>query len=203
MSATASGSTSEGRRPARALVRRWPTVFALALTAPGLVLGPSGDLSDTVDGYADFLPLLPLLYVVIHQIGTPRATWPVLVAGAAFAFALQALDLVSPAGVLVAVALTVLLRGAFRSAAGATPHGPAVLGIQAAGAVVFGALAVTGLVLDPDLGRYLVAAGWFLHGVWDFAHLRMRPLQGVVAPAFAEWCAVVDVMVAVELLFLV
>ena len=68
---------------------------------------------------------------------------------------------------------------------------------------MFGALALTGLVLDPDVGRYLVAAGWFLHGVWDFAHLRMRRLDGVVAPTFAEWCGVVDVVVAVELLFLV
>jgi hypothetical protein len=30
----------------------------------------------------------------------------------------------------------------------------------------------------------------------------MRRLRGVVAPTFAEWCAVVDVVVAVELVFL-
>ncbi|WP_246203886.1 hypothetical protein [Streptomyces tailanensis] len=126
-------------------------------------------------------------------------TWPVLVVGASVAFGLQVLEIVSSAGVMVAVALAVLLWGAFRG----TPHGRTVFGIQAAGAVVFGALAVTGLVLDPDLGRYLVAAGWFFHGVWDFAHLRIRGLNGIVAPTFAEWCAVVDVMVGVELLFFV
>ncbi|UUU30349.1 hypothetical protein JIX56_10800 [Streptomyces sp. CA-210063] len=198
MSATTSGKASEGRRPAQALLRRWPTAFALALTVPGLVLGTSDDPADSVHGYADFLPILPLLYVVIHQAGKPKVTWPVLVVGAAFAFALQALDLVSPAGVMVGVALAVLLWGAFRG----TPHGPAVFGIQAAGAVLFGALAGTGLLVDPDLGRYVVAAGWFCHGVWDLAHIRMRGLQGIVAPTFAEWCAVVDMMVAVELLFL-
>ncbi|MEV6377954.1 hypothetical protein AB0M31_00865 [Streptomyces sp. NPDC051773] len=258
-SSTSSTSASAGRDTVRALLRRWPTVLALALTVPGLVLGASADpgpaeSAATVDGYAGFLPLLPLLYVVIHQIGNPRATWPVLAAGASFAFALQALDLVSPAGVLVGTALAVLLWGALRgaprggsrqagrgaaedaagdAAGGAPPHGPAVLGtqalgtqapgtqalraratgvratgtvvfgVQALGAVVFGALAVTGLVLDADLGRYVIAAGWFCHGVWDFAHLRLRRLRGVVAPTFAEWCAVVDVMVAVELLFLV
>jgi hypothetical protein len=37
----------------------------------------------------------------------------------------------------------------------------------------FGALALAGLVVDPDLGRYLVAAGWFLHGVWDFVHFKL------------------------------
>lgn len=244
-SSTSSTSASAGRDTVRALSRRWPTVLALALTVPGLVLGASADpgpaeSAATVDGYAGFLPLLPLLYVVIHQIGNPRATWPVLAAGASFAFALQALDLVSPAGVLVGTALAVLLWGALRralwggsrqagrgaaeeAAGGTPPHGPAVLGtqalgaraagtraagtvvfgVQALGAVVFGALAVTGLVLDADLGRYVIAAGWFCHGVWDFAHLRLRRLRGVVAPTFAEWCAVVDVMVAVELLFLV
>lgn len=199
MCATNSSSASGERRPVRALLRRWPTAFALALTVPGLVLGASEDLADAVQGYGEFLPLLPLLYVVIHQAGKPRVTWPVLVAGVVFALALQVLDLVSPAGVMVGVALAVLLWGAFRG----TPHGRAVFGIQAAGAVVFGALAVAGLVLDPDVGRYLVAAGWFFHGVWDFAHLRLRRLDGVVAPTFAEWCGVVDVVVAVELLFFV
>ncbi|WNZ08135.1 hypothetical protein [Streptomyces sp. 11x1] len=57
-------------------------------------------------------------------------------------------------------------------------------------------------MLDADLGRYLIAADWFCHGVWDLAHLRMRRLRGVVAPTFADWCAVVDVVVAVELVFL-
>ncbi|MFF9037806.1 hypothetical protein ACF090_20320 [Streptomyces sp. NPDC014892] len=219
MSATPSTSACAERSPVRALARRWPTVLALALTVPGLILSASAEPTPaesaaTVDAYAEFLPLLPLLYVVVHQIGTPRVTWPVLAAGASFAFALQALDLVSPAGVMVGTALAVLLWGAARhairntprsaprSTAGATPHSTPVFAVQAAGTVVFGALAVTGLILDADLGRYLIAAGWFCHGVWDLAHLRTRRLRGVVAPSFAEWCAVVDVVVAVELLFL-
>ena len=44
-----------------------------------------------------------------------------------------------------------------------------------------------------ELGRYLVAAGWFLHGVWDLVHLR---LDKVVARSYAEWCGVVDILVA-------
>jgi hypothetical protein len=52
--------------------------------------------------------------------------------------------------------------------------------------------------VDPDLGRYLVAAGWFLHGIWDFVHLRA---DKVVARSYAEWCGVVDVLIAVELVF--
>ncbi|MFF4257491.1 hypothetical protein ACFY1L_40530 [Streptomyces sp. NPDC001663] len=183
----------------RALTRRWPTVLALALTGALIASGSGADGGDdAVTGYAETLPLLPLLYVVINQAGSPRATWPVLGAGVVALFAVQAQDAVSPGGVLLAVALAVLLWGVVRGA----PHGRTVLGIQAAGAVVFGALAVTGLVVDPDIGRYAVAAGWFFHGVWDFAHLRLERLKGIVAPSFAEWCAVVDAVVGLELLFL-
>jgi hypothetical protein len=65
--------------------------------------------------------------------------------------------------------------------------------------VGFGALALVALSVDPDLGRYLVAAGWFLHGIWDFVHLW---LDKVVARSYAEWC-VIDVLVAAQLVFLV
>jgi Ni/Fe-hydrogenase subunit HybB-like protein len=62
----------------------------------------------------------------------------------------------------------------------------------------FGALALAGLAVDPDLGRYLVAAGWFLHGIWDLVHLK---LDRVVARSYAEACAVVDLVIAAELAF--
>jgi hypothetical protein len=52
--------------------------------------------------------------------------------------------------------------------------------------------------VDPDLGRYLVAAGWFLHGIWDFVHLK---LDKVVARSHAEWCGVLDIVIAAELVF--
>jgi hypothetical protein len=74
-----------------------------------------------------------------------------------------------------------------------------LVGVQALGMVGFGALALVALSVDPDLGRYLVAAGWFLHGIWDFVHLW---LDKVVARSYAEWC-VIDVLVAAQLVFLV
>ncbi|MFF7447367.1 MULTISPECIES: hypothetical protein [unclassified Streptomyces] len=177
------------------LVRRWPTCVAVAVWAAQAAAGASDTLDETVTGFGEVLPLLPLLYVVIHQIGTPRATWPVLGGGLVLVLALQALDLVSPAGTMIGLALAVLLWGAVRG----TPHGRAGLPLQATGAVAFGALAVTGLLLTPDLGRWLVAAGWLLHGLWDLTHLTLPRLRGTVAPTFAEWCAVVDVLVALEL----
>ncbi len=194
-SGTASGRpASNGWRPVEMLKRRWPTVLAVVLVILTTADG-SGELADTVGAFGDALPLLPLLYVIIHQIGKPRVTWPVLGAGVATMVALGAQDVVSQPVALVAIALAVLVWGAVRG----TPHGRATFGVQAAGAFVFGALALVGLAVDPDLGRYLVAAGWFFHGVWDFVHLK---LDKVVARSFAEWCGVVDVLIAVHLLFL-
>jgi hypothetical protein len=195
--ATTSGTAPALRHSVHALTRRWPTALAAALMI-ALFGSGSGDPAGAIAGYGELLPLLPLLYVVISQAGRPRVTWPVLGAGVAGTLALQAQDVLSPPHVLVGVALAVLLWGTVRGA----PHGRAVWGIQAVGAVVFGALALAGLTVDQDLGRVLVAAGWFLHGVWDFAHLLLARLRGVVARTFAEWCAVVDVLVAVELVLL-
>ncbi|WP_326727148.1 hypothetical protein [Streptomyces phaeochromogenes] len=185
---------SNGRHPVEMLKRRWPTALAVALVILTTADG-SGELADTVGAFGDALPLLPLLYVIIHQVGNPRVTWPVLGAGVAAMVALGAQDVVSQPVALVAIALAVLIWGAVRK----TPHGRGTFGVQAAGAFGFGALALVGLVVDPDLGRYLVAAGWFFHGVWDFVHLKF---DKVVARSFAEWCGVVDVLIAVHLLFL-
>jgi hypothetical protein len=72
--------------------------------------------------------------------------------------------------------------------------------LQALGMVGFGALTLVGLAVDPGAARYVVATAWLLHGVWDFVHLwRDR----VVRRSYAEWCGVVDVLVAFGLVFLV
>jgi hypothetical protein len=192
-------TSAERRRPVEALealARRWPTALGVVVFLAAVALGGSDGTADAVSGYAEFLPLLPLLYLIIHQIGKPRATWPVLMGGLVLVFVLQVQDTVSQPVVLVALSLALLVWGAIRG----TPYGRAVFGAQAVGASVFSGLALVGLAVDADLGRYLVAAGWFFHGVWDFVHVR---LDKVVSRSFAEWCGVVDVLVAVDLLFLV
>ncbi|MFE0250708.1 hypothetical protein [Streptomyces sp. NPDC059010] len=188
-------------RPAAMLRRRWPTALAVAVVALNVIASGSQDVADAVGGFGETLPLLPLIYLVVHQIGEPRATWPVLGAGLVLVFALPFQDAVAPSTVLVALAPAVLAWGAVRGTPrGRAPFGVQASGFQAMGALLFCGLALAGLAVDPDLGRYLVAAGWFLHGVWDFVHLR---LDKVVSRTFAEWCGVIDVCVAVQLLFLV
>ncbi|MDC0766911.1 hypothetical protein [Streptomyces sp. HD] len=182
--------------PAATLKRRWPTALALAVVALNVIASGSQDVADAVGGFGEILPLLPLIYLAVNQIGKPQATWPVLGAGLVVVFALPFQDAVAPSTVLVALSLALLAWGALRG----TPHGRATFGLQATGALLFCGLGLAGLAVDPDLGRYLVAAGWFFHGVWDFVHLR---LDKVVSRTFAEWCGVIDVCVAVQLLFVV
>ncbi|MFJ8635699.1 hypothetical protein [Streptomyces sp. NPDC093568] len=182
--------------PAARLTRRWPTALAVAVVALNVATSGGQDLAGAVGGYGEVLPLLPLIYLMVHQLGESRFTWPVLGVGLVAVFGLAAQDAVDASAVLVGLAAVLLAWGAVRG----TPHGRAAFGIQAAGAVLFCALALAGLAVDPGQGRYLVAAGWFLHGVWDFVHLSRAK---VVSGTFAEWCGVIDVLVAVQLLFLV
>ncbi|BCB75251.1 hypothetical protein Pflav_016610 [Phytohabitans flavus] len=99
---------------------------------------------------------------------------------------------------MAAVAVTLAAAALGWSAIGHTPH-PSTLRVQALGMVGFAALGLAGLAVDPDLGLYLVATGWLLHGVWDFVHLK---LDRVVPRSYAEWCGVLDVLTAGQLLLL-
>ncbi|GAA3644721.1 hypothetical protein GCM10022224_004080 [Nonomuraea antimicrobica] len=174
----------------RRLVRRWPTALALAAAA---TFG-GGASAENVVGFAHILVLLPLLYLVMAKLRRREATWPGLVIGFVAVMGLRILDVVPAAAVFTAIALVVLVwagvdgqlrrDGTFR--------------IQALGMLVFGGLALVGLAVDAEPARYLVAAGWFCHGVWDFAHLKK---DKVVARSFAEWCGVLDIVVAVVLVF--
>jgi hypothetical protein len=67
------------------------------------------------------------------------------------------------------------------------------------GMILFTAIGLTALAISPDLGRYLLAAGWLGHAVWDIAYLRA---DKVVSRSFAEWCAVFDFIGGVSILVL-
>jgi hypothetical protein len=184
-------STTPAPRVFTFLARRWPTLLAVALVADNLF----GEVTDAATlRFAEAMLLLPLLYVVLAVVRRRAATWPVLVGLLALFVGLQlhdAVPTVPTVPVLLAVALGASLWGV-----GHQLHREGDFRRQLAGMAGFGALAVTALLVDPDLTRYLVAAGWFAHGVWDAVHLvRNR----VVARSFAEWCAVVDVTIAVSL----
>jgi hypothetical protein len=177
------------------LKQRWPTAFAIATAALILAPGQFDGAAGAVGDLGEAALLLPLEYLVIAKLQRPQASWPVVAVVLAALVALQALDVVAPAAAFSAVALIVLVWGAV---AGRLRR-PDPFRVQALGMLGFGALALAGLAVDLDLGRCLVAAAWFLHGIWDFIHFR---LDKVVARSYAEWCGVLDVLVAAGLVFL-
>jgi hypothetical protein len=190
---TTSTATSTATRRWTDLLRRWPTWLALGMTAATM---GGGDLHEIIEGYGEALLLLPLLYLVVAKLERRGASWLVLAAGFAAIIVLRLVDVVAPSVVFVVVALAALVW----SAVGEKVGEPGMLRVEALGMIGFGALAVAGLAVDVEVGRYLVAAGWFLHGVWDFVHLR---LDKVVSRSYAEWCGVIDILVGIQLAFLV
>jgi hypothetical protein len=174
------------------LGRRWPTALAVALAI--LTFGGSQS-ADEVRSLADVMALLPLEYLIVAKLQRREASWPVATTAIAVVFGLQALDVIAPSIVLSVVALIVLIWGAVDGQLQRSGD----FRVQVLGTIAFGAFALAGLIVNPDVGRYVVAAGWFLHGVWDFVYLK---LDRVVARSYAEWCGVVDVLIAAELVFL-
>lgn len=181
---TSSAITTARRRtlPHR-LLRRWPTALAVALELVSWGIG-------TVRA-GQVLPLLPALYVVVAVLRRRGATWPVLVVSFALLVLLQLQTVVQPTIAILALATAVAVVGGLRGT------GRAGVGLQLAGLALFGGLALVGLAVAPEVGRYVLAAGWLGHGVWDLVHLRR---DAVVSRSYAEWCGVLDVLIAAELL---
>jgi len=171
-----------------ASARRWPTVLGFALGADVFL----GEVTDaTTHGYARLLMLMPLLYVVVAVLRRRGVTWPVFGVLIALFVLLRLQDRVEPAVVLLAAAVGATIWGA-----GHGRHREPDFRLQLAGMIGFAAVAVGGLAVHPDLGRYLVAAGMLAHGIWDWVHLAK---DRTVARSYAEWCGALDVTVAVGL----
>ncbi len=75
--------------------------------------------------------------------------------------------------------------------------GRGVLAFEMVGALFFGALALAALLVDRQLAHYLLAAAFLGHAAWDFAHHRA---EMVVPRWYAEFCVVIDVILAAGLL---
>ncbi len=173
---------------AAAIIHRWPTWLAIALAA--LTVGGS-----TVESLADVLPMLAFFYLAAAVLQRRQATWLVAVATVAGFAALRLQDWVDPVVALIVAALALVLWGAVRGQLWRR----GALVVEMAGMVGFTAIALAAVSVDPDLGRYVVAAGWFGHAAWDFAHFRA---DKVVSRSFAEWCTVFNVLRAVGILIL-
>jgi hypothetical protein len=172
-----------------AILHRWPTWLAIVMAA---LLAAGGT---TVGELANVLPMLALAYLAAAVLQRRKTTWPLAVGIVAAFAALRTQDWVDPVAVLVVAALALVAWAAFRGQL----RRRGAIAVEAAGMIGFTAIALAALSVEPNLGRYVVAAGWFGHAAWDFAHFRA---DKVVSRSFAEWCAVYDFLRAIGILVL-
>jgi hypothetical protein len=165
---------------------RWPTLLALAIA--GLTWGGS-----PMKGLSEALLLFGFGYLAAAVIQRRRLTW-LIACSAVLALALLRLqDRVDPAVVLIVAAVALVVWGAVRGRL--LP--PGELLTEAGGMAFFAAVGLAALMVEPDVGRYLLAAGWISHALWDIAHWRANR---VVSRSFVEWCAVFDFIGGVSIL---
>jgi hypothetical protein len=171
-------------QPPSLVRRRWPTLVGLgfaALVALDLVSGVE---------LAPVLAASAAVYLGAAALQRPAAAWPLFFATAVVITAARlADDRLEPTWVILAGAVALgiygLLRGAARPGYGLPLQTLALLG--------FGAAAGTALVVNQELGAYLVAAGLLGHAAWDAYHHRVNR---VVVRSMAEFCLALDTALA-------
>ncbi len=182
--------TDGGRRWAGFLAHRWPTALGIAVAA----LTAYG-----IDRAAEIVPLSPLVglmalvYVGSAALDRRWFAWVVLFAGLPLLSFIPPTSGINPLVVLLVAAVGFLVVGAARGLL----RRPGGLPLQAVGMLVFGAGMLAALYVQPVLGGMLVAVGLLGHGAWDAFHLVKNR---VVARSYAEFCAVLDLLVGAAVL---
>jgi hypothetical protein len=167
--------------------RRWPTLAGIglaALTAIGLFRGGAEP--------ASILAAAGLVYLGAAALRQPATAWAVFFGTFVVIGVTRFVAGVDATWILLAAAVLFLayglLRGAARPAQG--------LPLQTLAMVAFGGLAAVALLVNETVGGYLVAAGLLGHAAWDAYHHRVNR---VVARSMAEFCFVLDPLVAVAI----
>ena len=179
--------THPPRRWADVLKHRWPTVLGIAVAALAVF-----DLQGGTE-LAALTMLMPVVYLGAAALDRRWSAWVVLLAGVAVLVVIPSTSEVVPSMIFVVAALAFLVVGVARGQL----RKPGGLALQTVGVLAFGSTVLVALYVDPELGGYLVAFALIGHAGWDAYHyLRNR----VVARSYAEWCAVVDLLLGVAIL---
>jgi hypothetical protein len=176
-------------QPQSLVRRRWPTLAGLGFAA--LI---AFDLLSGVE-LAPVLAASAAVYLGAAALQRPAAAWPLFFAtGAVITVARLLEDRFEPTWAILAGAVGLLIYGLLRGA-GRPGYG---LPLQTVALLGFGAAAGAGaaLMITPDLGAYLVAAGLLGHAAWDLYHHRVNR---VVVRSLAEFCLALDTALAVAI----
>jgi hypothetical protein len=180
----------ERRRWTDVLMHRWPTALGIAVAALAAF-----DLQDGLE-FAALTVLMALVYLGAAALDRRWSAWVVLLAGLLPTFFIHSNSGIDPSVVLLLAAAPVLLvlgvaRGLWRR--------PGGLPLQTVGMLAFGSTVLVALYVDPDLSGKLVVIAILGHAGWDAYHL----LRNRVVPrSYAEFCAVVDLLLGAAILFM-
>ncbi len=182
------------RRWVEVLKHRWPTALGVAVAA--LTFFGEEITVEFVSIVSAIVVLMAAIYLGAAALDRRRAAWVAFLVGFVVLAAGRLLDssfgpsLVFLVGALAFFVLGVV-RGQWRTGGG--------LRLQTIGMLGFGAVALLALSVTPTLGGYLVAAALISHAAWDAVHFR---LNRVVARSYAEFCAVVDLLLGAAILLM-
>ena len=172
------------------LMHRWPTALGIAVAALAAF-----DVQDGLE-FAALTVLMALIYLGAAALDRRWSAWVVLLAGLPLAIFISSISGIDPSVVLLVAAPVFLVLG--------VAHGqwqrPDGLPLQTAGMLAFGSTALVALYyVYPGLGGKFVGIAILGHAAWDAYHyLRDR----VVARSYAEFCAIVDLLLGAAILFM-
>jgi hypothetical protein len=174
--------------PPRARLQWWPTLVGIAFAA-----FVSYGLSNGVD-LAPVLAASGFVYLGAAALQMRTAAWPLfLVTFVVIGLVSSGVASFNPTWAIIVLGVLLaiygLLRGAWRDRAG--------LPLQSIAMIGFGGAAALAQLIDPKLGAYLVALGLLAHAAWDAYHHRTGK---VVVHSMAEFCFVLDVLVAIAII---
>jgi hypothetical protein len=183
------------RRWAEVLKHCWLTALGVAVAA--LTFFDEEVTAEFVSFVSAIVVLMALIYLSAAALDRRRAAWVVFLAGFCVLSAGRLLGSRMGASVVfLACALVFLALGAAR---GQLRKGGS-LPLQSIGMLGFGAVGLLALSVSPTLGGYLVAAALIGHAAWDAVHFR---LNRVVPRSYAEFCAVVDLLLGTAILLMI
>lgn len=171
------------------LAARWPTALGLVGVAGAV---PAIVLTGAEAEFAPGVAAMAGMYLGAYALGRPATVWLAFPAVAAL------MAVMAVIGLNVAVGMTVVLVWAWlwTLVAGRREDGR-LFTVQTGGMVLFGAITLAAVAVDPRIGGVLAGVGFFAHGLWDVAHFRANK---VVNRPWSEFCAVVDLPVGLTLL---
>jgi hypothetical protein len=178
------------------LSERWPSLLGIVGATGAIVVIVR--LDREVDYFGPVVVTMAGIYLMAYALGRRRTAWLALAVLSAMLLVLQALQAANVLPVPPAVGMTVVvvLLWLWTVARRRFTDGR-TFSAQTTGMVAFGAVTLVCAVVSPRAGTLLAGGAFLAHAVWDAYHFRA---QKVVDRPYAEFCAVIDLMVGPALI---